>query len=248
MCLRNYHKYHFYGWVADNCFTESENSTIERDPLGPKSSYKLHVSADAIIQHTDERFRNLISDATAAYKARKQAKPDDTELDALACRLSAKLLNNCNDFIVGEFEKSTDYWGMEMTEESQLEDRLRLFAFRSKNLCNVNCNHRRPIYSRTRVVNIREIKIGDKIYVVLQCGCGVFFRHLCGCRHIYALLDRMPCEDDVFPEKFKSFELFYGKEGHEEFTAKCDARTSLLEEAQGIIVDCRLEDINLNAR
>lgn len=247
LCLRVF-KYAYYGWVADNCFTESENSTIERDAFGPKSSYRLHVSADATIQHTNERFRQMISDATSAFKSRKPVKPNETEIDTLARELSASLLDSCNDFIIEQYEKSNDYWGCEMTAESQLQDRLRLFAFRSKDLGNANCNDRRPRYSRTRVINVREIQVGNETCVVLQCGCGCFFRYRCACRHIYALLDRKPCVDDTFPEKFKSYEMFYGKEGYEEFTANCDSRTSLLEKAEGIIIHCRLEDICLKAR
>lgn len=60
--LRNY-LYRFVGFVADNCFTESENSAIARDPFGPKPLYRLHVSCDTLIQHINERFRVLISDA-----------------------------------------------------------------------------------------------------------------------------------------------------------------------------------------
>ena len=55
LCQRHF-KFTYCGHVADNCFTESENSSLARDPLGPKPSYRLHVSADAILQHTDERF------------------------------------------------------------------------------------------------------------------------------------------------------------------------------------------------
>ena len=62
MCHRHF-KFNYCGWVDENCFTESENSALARDPLGPKPRYRLHVSADAIIQHTDERFRRLQRDA-----------------------------------------------------------------------------------------------------------------------------------------------------------------------------------------
>ena len=62
LCFRHY-KYRFCGHVADNCFTESENSALARDPLGPKPLYRLHISCDTILQHTDERYRQLISDA-----------------------------------------------------------------------------------------------------------------------------------------------------------------------------------------
>ena len=62
LSLQNY-LYTLQGSVADNCFTESENSAISRDPFGPKPLYRLHVSCDTLIQHINERFRVLISDA-----------------------------------------------------------------------------------------------------------------------------------------------------------------------------------------
>lgn len=62
LCKRNY-LFSYNGHVADNCFTESENSRLVRDPMGPRPSYRLHISCDAILQHTDENYRVLISDA-----------------------------------------------------------------------------------------------------------------------------------------------------------------------------------------
>ena len=53
----------FEGRVADNCFTESDNSALARDPFGPKPNYKLHKAVGTIVQHTDERFRSLITEA-----------------------------------------------------------------------------------------------------------------------------------------------------------------------------------------
>ena len=42
--------YKYCGWVSDNCFTESENSTLARDTFGPKPTNKLHVSGDKILK------------------------------------------------------------------------------------------------------------------------------------------------------------------------------------------------------
>ena len=43
------------GDVTNNCFTESENSALARDPGGPKSSLKPHVSFDATNNHVERR-------------------------------------------------------------------------------------------------------------------------------------------------------------------------------------------------
>ena len=53
----------FMGCIADNCFTESENSALARDPFGPKPNYKLSTAVGSVIQHTDERMRALKTDA-----------------------------------------------------------------------------------------------------------------------------------------------------------------------------------------
>ena len=43
------------GDITNNSFTESENSALARDPGGPKSSHKLHVSYDVINNHMERR-------------------------------------------------------------------------------------------------------------------------------------------------------------------------------------------------
>ena len=37
------------GMIDHNCFRESENSVLSRDPAGPKPNNKLHVACDEII-------------------------------------------------------------------------------------------------------------------------------------------------------------------------------------------------------
>ena len=49
LCHRHY-MYRYFGWVADNCFTESENAVLVGDEMGPKPSHRMHVAGDAILQ------------------------------------------------------------------------------------------------------------------------------------------------------------------------------------------------------
>ena len=58
------HRHYMYssgGQVADNCYVESENAATASDPLGPKPKYRLAVSASALIEHTDNRMKGLIT-------------------------------------------------------------------------------------------------------------------------------------------------------------------------------------------
>ena len=43
------------GHIDHNCFAESENSALSRDSAGPKSNHKLHIAADATINHIKKR-------------------------------------------------------------------------------------------------------------------------------------------------------------------------------------------------
>ena len=43
------------GSIINNNFTELENSALDRDVGGPKSSHKLHMSFDAINNHMAKR-------------------------------------------------------------------------------------------------------------------------------------------------------------------------------------------------
>ncbi len=58
------HRHYMYsscGQVADNCYVESENAATASDPLGPKPKYGLDVSASALIEHTDNRMKDIIT-------------------------------------------------------------------------------------------------------------------------------------------------------------------------------------------
>ena len=43
------------GFIDNNFFSESENSALSRDSLGPRSNHKLHVSCDTIMQNSKKR-------------------------------------------------------------------------------------------------------------------------------------------------------------------------------------------------
>ena len=43
------------GHIDNNCFVESENSAMSRDPNGPKSNHRFYESCDAIVGHIKKR-------------------------------------------------------------------------------------------------------------------------------------------------------------------------------------------------
>ena len=174
-------------------------------------------------------------------------KKNETEYEKLARELSATVVDTANDILVEQFQLSKELRGMEVTTPEHLEQRTKVFVFRTSRSPPSKCSHRRPIHRRTRIVTAREIIDENGIKLLLiTCGCGHFQRYLCACRHVYSLLDREPIgTEDVFPEKCKSYEVLYHKD--EEFKKKCDKRTAELDKHQGLIIPLgELEHIKLN--
>ena len=182
----------------------------------------------------------------SSFKARKTKKTVENEFEKIARKLSRTVVDEANDILVDQFRASKDLRGMEGTTSTHLQNRTRVFAFKTGRPNPTKCTHRRPIHRRTRVVTAYEVTENGETFVVITCGCGHFNRYLCACRHMYGLLDREPIGDqDVFPERCKSYELAYCED--ENFRDQCNARNTLLEKHQGLILyNTKLEDITLN--
>lgn len=182
----------------------------------------------------------------SSFKSRKTIKTNENEFDKLARTLSRTVVDEANDILVEQYRLSKNLRGMETTAPSQLEQRMRLFAFKTGQPAPMYCTHRFPIYRRTRIITAYEVTIGGETFVVITCGCGHFHQTLCACRHMYGLLDREPIGDqDVFPERCKSYEVAYCED--ETFREQCDARNALLERHQGLILhNTKIEDLRLN--
>ena len=230
LCLR-YTLHSHCGWVHDNCFTESENAAIAKDPLGPKPNMRLHVSGDTILQHTDERFRTLTRDAFDHYLESKAQFDDETEKEALERTLSHAVVDHANTNVVNQFIASSKLLGCEITKAKDLEAGRRIFTFRNSAMDYSHITHHHPVYQRTRIVVARRVRIDGVDYVCIQCGCGYFMRHKCPCRHVYGLINREPEATDLFPDQFKKYEVLYGED--EEYSRKCDERTKMLQYHKG---------------
>ena len=53
------------GFIRNNCFSKTENALLYRDPMGPNSNNKLHISQSKIVNHTNRRNNNIKSRALA---------------------------------------------------------------------------------------------------------------------------------------------------------------------------------------
>jgi len=166
---------------------------------------------------------------------------NESELYTLARELSVFVCNHTNDILVEQYQLSKNQRCMEVTTNDQCNMRRRVFYVRSAKKPSSKVSHRRPLYARTRVVTVKEIVGPNGPKLVLSCTCGHFFLHMCACRHMYCILDRQPNHEDMFPEKCKSYEVKYHKDDN--FRRNCDQRTHELEQAGGIVVNERLENI-----
>ena len=61
----------WFGWVGDNCFTESSNSALACDPCGPKLNHKMHQATGCTIQDTNKKNNRLHARALDDIDAKK---------------------------------------------------------------------------------------------------------------------------------------------------------------------------------
>lgn len=97
----------FSGWVADNCFTESENSTLARDACGPAPNNGVDISIDRIISHTNRRYRSIMTSASNAMHGTMIYRPDENTMEQLCRILSKDLVKEAVNKIMAEYDQST---------------------------------------------------------------------------------------------------------------------------------------------
>lgn len=107
----------WWGKVDQNCFVESGNSSLSRDPLGPKANHSLHVAGSCILQHTETRHKNLKTEAIKALGSRKSKKEEETEDDTTTRELSRTIIDEKNDPAMDEYLLSKSYWCLEVGTE-----------------------------------------------------------------------------------------------------------------------------------
>ena len=249
LCFRHY-MYNYGGGTGDNCFSESSNSVMSRDVLGPKPKHRLHVAADCIIEHSEECNRKLYASAIEELNTLKIRKKNETEADKVARVLSKTIIETKNDMAMNQYGLSKDYWSIEVNHingkfvllTSSRTSTKRLFLLRKNDMRTHEVDHCRPIYDRTRLIVAEEVLVSGVTYVCLTCSCGHMYRGRSGCRHMYSILDRYPIVSDFFPCCFKTYELKYGRDA--QYTAQCDNVTQRMKESGGLLARISLSTIN----
>ena len=121
------------------------------------------------------------------------------------------------------------------------------FYVKSSRQVETTTSHRRPIYRRTRIMMAVEEDIEGVSYLRLRCSCGFLCHRFHACRHIYAVIQRMPQMDDFYPQCYKSYELNYALDVN--FTLKCDRIMDALErdgtQVAGIVYPGKMNDIKV---
>jgi hypothetical protein len=97
LCLRQYIDV-YCGSVNENCFTESENAILKKNPCGPKANNKLNTSVDATITHTQERYNRLVKAALKNYS--------HTSIESgTVSEIGSKISKDINDYIATRLER-----------------------------------------------------------------------------------------------------------------------------------------------
>lgn len=236
-----------WGGVSENCFTESSNSSLSRDALGPKPNHSIPVAAGAIVEHTEATHNKVKTGAVAEFHNSKMVVENETIDQEIARELSTYIIDLKNDTAMDQYELSKTFDIIEVDPKeihftSAVTEGDRTFLCRRQNMIQQDPDHRRPIYQRTREIIARPILIDGVDTIVLICGCGFFLHKLCPCRHIYSLLDRHPKQSDFFPCCFKTYEVTYGK-NNPEYTRRCDVLTDQIVKFKGLLLPCRINDI-----
>lgn len=106
LCFRHYMDI-YCGDVDENCFVESDNSSLKRDHMGPDANAKLFTSARAITQHTDRRMNQLQADAAKDFDKRILPKPNDNAVESCRSKLSRHIAEHRRDTVVRQWEMSS---------------------------------------------------------------------------------------------------------------------------------------------
>ena len=94
------------GGFADNCFSESSNASLSRDPLGPNPSHHLHNSMDAINEHNQEAVAKLRRGALDVFRATKMKTERESAEQASARVISEDIIEPVNDLVMKEYSSS----------------------------------------------------------------------------------------------------------------------------------------------
>jgi hypothetical protein len=241
LCQRHYMGIAF-GHEAANCFTESENARLYRDPQGPKANNKLHVAGEKIIQNTTKAFKTIMtSDNRNAKKTTIPNLPvNDINTDNVSTLSKSIVPYMCNKAIE-QHRIGKDYYRF-YTELNEEEKKIFLVKnFRTDYL--LEDRGPRPIYHQTHTIIADKILVGDSYFWRLKCDCMYFPMHKCPCRHLYTIFNRAPIKEDFYPECTHLYAKWFAEPEREVFTAKCLEIRNTLKVHGGLLLPLPLNDL-----
>lgn len=95
------------GDVNANCFVESDNAALKKDPMRPNANSKLYISAKNIVSHTNRRMNTLKADAAKKATSQLLPKPSDNDIDTLRCKLSKDIVEHKREICLQQFISSS---------------------------------------------------------------------------------------------------------------------------------------------
>ena len=211
MCFRHYKKIPG-GDERSTSFTESANSSLKRDIMGPKPHQAIDSSQMAITDHEQRRIDRLQKDAMTKL-TRKQYigyYTDDTfELEDLKTSLSDHLVERAVDITVSQWEQSKKYVFYRIMNNKYLVQKRLPIADGAVTM-----------YVNTSLVEVTKF---DKNQSVVVCSCFHYVRKSIPCRHIYCVVDELPRPHHCGVRALKKYEAFYNKNAStQEFTNQCN--------------------------
>lgn len=95
------------GDVNANCFVESDNASLKKDPMKPNANSKLYVSCKNICAHTNRRMNTL--KRNAAKNARSQMLPNQSgdEICTYRQQLSKHIVKHKMEIVLQQFVASS---------------------------------------------------------------------------------------------------------------------------------------------
>ena len=97
----------FCGDVNENCFVESDNASLKKDPMKPHANSRLYVSAKNILDHTTRRIDKLMRQATKKARSQILPKPSDSDVDKIRHALSKDIVEHKREKVLQQFLASS---------------------------------------------------------------------------------------------------------------------------------------------
>ena len=197
--------------VGDNNFTETTNSMLSSDVLGPKPRDGIDLASHKTIEHTQRT--HLLRARMAHVVLNRSFGPrmdrEETELEVAIRKLSQQIHPKPLQRASDEHVASTNYRVAVHPIEREALGSSRQFAVKYSGESRKTAKYH-PNYRRTRVVTVTEVQVDGKPFTCFRCSCAFFLSRQVTCRHVFCLLKRVPSRWDFHPMCYKTYETHFG--------------------------------------